>query len=154
MNSSSSFLYLLGIDLTSSHQTASASTLNFVSCYQGYQCARLEVPLNWSSSAIPSNGNDTAILAIVKLSAQVDPSDERYGGSIITNPGTAVSPAHDGHNYSIVNQVALVSPVCRTYSPEEKKSRKPWTAPVMRPTPASSTSSPLILEAWAIPCPL
>ncbi|OOF94476.1 hypothetical protein ASPCADRAFT_50335, partial [Aspergillus carbonarius ITEM 5010] len=87
MNSSSSFLYLLGIDLTSSHQTASASTLNFVSCYQGYQCARLEVPLNWSSSAIPSNGNDTAILAIVKLSAQVDPSDERYGGSIITNPG-------------------------------------------------------------------
>ncbi|PWY96770.1 alpha/beta-hydrolase [Aspergillus sclerotioniger CBS 115572] len=85
------FLFILlsfvGINLTSFPQTVSASTLNFVPCYQDYQCARLEVPLDWSASPIPNDANDTAILAIIKLSAQVDPTDERYGGSIIINPG-------------------------------------------------------------------
>lgn len=68
-------------------QTAPASTLNFVPCYQNYSCARLEVPLDWSDIT----ENDTVILAIIKLSTEVDHSDKRYGGSIIINPGTQYS---------------------------------------------------------------
>ncbi|RDH19486.1 hypothetical protein M747DRAFT_323680 [Aspergillus niger ATCC 13496] len=64
--------------------TAPGSALNFIPCYQDYLCARLEVPLDWSASAIE---NKTAALAVIKLPAQVDPADERYGGSIIVNPG-------------------------------------------------------------------
>ncbi|GKZ70395.1 hypothetical protein AnigIFM50267_006037 [Aspergillus niger] len=64
--------------------TAPGSALNFIPCYQDYLCARLEVPLDWSASAIENN---TAALAVIKLPAQVDPADERYGGSIIVNPG-------------------------------------------------------------------
>ncbi|PYH37720.1 uncharacterized protein BO87DRAFT_448225 [Aspergillus neoniger CBS 115656] len=63
--------------------TTPASTLNFVPCYQNYSCARLEVPLDWSDTT----NNDTVILAIIKLSTEVNHSDKRYGGSIIINPG-------------------------------------------------------------------
>ncbi|XRM42152.1 hypothetical protein ABZX51_005381 [Aspergillus tubingensis] len=65
------------------NSTAPASTLNFVPCYQNYSCARLEVPLDWSDTT----DNDTVILAIIKLSTEVDHGDKRYGGSIIINPG-------------------------------------------------------------------
>ncbi|OJZ83687.1 hypothetical protein ASPFODRAFT_220656 [Aspergillus luchuensis CBS 106.47] len=65
------------------NSTTPASTLNFVPCYQNYSCARLEVPLDWSDTT----NNDTAILAIIKLSTEVDHSDKRYGGSIVINPG-------------------------------------------------------------------
>ncbi|OJJ68284.1 hypothetical protein ASPBRDRAFT_185215 [Aspergillus brasiliensis CBS 101740] len=63
---------------------APASTLDFVPCYQNFSCARLEVPLDWSANA---SDNETAILAIIKLTTEVDHSDKRYGGSIIINPG-------------------------------------------------------------------
>ncbi|PYI01095.1 hypothetical protein BO78DRAFT_473545 [Aspergillus sclerotiicarbonarius CBS 121057] len=66
------------------NSTASVLTLNFIPCYQDYECARLEVPLDWSAD---TTENDTAILAIIKLPAQIDPTDGRYGGAIIMNPG-------------------------------------------------------------------
>jgi pimeloyl-ACP methyl ester carboxylesterase len=52
-------------------------------CYQRFQCARLEVPLDWSNL---SNPNKVAI-ALARLPAQVDANDATFGGTIILNPG-------------------------------------------------------------------
>src|SRR2546421_6413842 len=52
-------------------------------CYGRLQCARLEVPLDWSNI---SNPNKVAI-AVARLPAQVDTNDPTFGGTIILNPG-------------------------------------------------------------------
>lgn len=73
--------------------------LKYHSCYDGFQCARLEVPLDWV------NGTDgrTAVIAIAKLPAVVSDDDPSFGGSILVNPGgpgaSGVSYIRaDGHN--------------------------------------------------------
>ncbi|KAH8690470.1 TAP-like protein-domain-containing protein [Talaromyces proteolyticus] len=57
--------------------------LTYYDCYDGFQCARLEVPLDWANST----DNRTAIIAIAKLPAVVSDSDPSFGGSIFVNPG-------------------------------------------------------------------
>lgn len=52
-------------------------------CYEGLQCARLEVPLDWSNL---SNPNKVAI-AVARLPAKVDDNDPSFGGTIVLNPG-------------------------------------------------------------------
>ena len=52
-------------------------------CYPGYQCARLQVPLDWLD---PTNSH-TAAIALVKRPASVHPTDPTYGGPILLNPG-------------------------------------------------------------------
>lgn len=52
-------------------------------CYPGYQCARLEVPLDWLNASNPH----TAAIALVKRPASVPPTDPTYGGPILINPG-------------------------------------------------------------------
>lgn len=57
--------------------------LEYHDCYDGFRCARLEVPLDWL------NGTDArkATIAITKLPAVVSDDDATFGGSIFTNPG-------------------------------------------------------------------
>ncbi len=57
--------------------------LAYHDCYDEYQCARLEVPLDWL------NASDTrrATIAMIKLPAIVPDTDETFGGPIFTNPG-------------------------------------------------------------------
>jgi pimeloyl-ACP methyl ester carboxylesterase len=57
--------------------------LKYHKCYGPFECARLEVPLDWSNL---SNLN-TVALAITRLPAVVDVTDESFGGTIILNPG-------------------------------------------------------------------
>ncbi|KXH32425.1 hypothetical protein CNYM01_00973 [Colletotrichum nymphaeae SA-01] len=57
--------------------------LQYYDCGDGFQCARLEVPLDWSS---PTK-NSTASIGIVKLSATVPNDDPSFAGSILINPG-------------------------------------------------------------------
>lgn len=57
--------------------------LAYHECYQRLECARLEVPLDWSNL---SNPNKVAI-GIARLPAQVDANDSTFGGTIILNPG-------------------------------------------------------------------
>ncbi|UKZ82922.1 hypothetical protein TrVFT333_010722 [Trichoderma virens FT-333] len=52
-------------------------------CYDGLQCARLEVPLDWTNST----DTRTAVIAIAKLPAVVSDNDPSFGGSIFVNPG-------------------------------------------------------------------
>lgn len=58
--------------------------LRYSPCYNGFQCARLLMPLDWLNTA---SINETVALAIIKLPATVDPNDESFGGTLITNPG-------------------------------------------------------------------
>ncbi|OCT54899.1 proteinase [Cladophialophora carrionii] len=57
--------------------------LKYHKCYSVFECARLEVPLDWSNL---SNAN-TVTLAITRLPAVVDVTDESFGGTIVINPG-------------------------------------------------------------------
>lgn len=57
--------------------------LEYHDCYDGYKCARLEVPLDWTNST----DTRTAVIAIAKLPAVVSDDDPSFGGSIFVNPG-------------------------------------------------------------------
>jgi len=52
-------------------------------CYQGFQCARLLVPLDWQNHSNPAR----VALAVIRLPARVPEDDPSHGGSIILNPG-------------------------------------------------------------------
>jgi len=65
-------------------KSVSPSTgLEYHKCYEGLQCARLEVPLDWNNA---SNKN-TVVLAIARIPAKVPLSDPSFGGTILLNPG-------------------------------------------------------------------
>ncbi|THY28918.1 hypothetical protein D6D00_03967 [Aureobasidium pullulans] len=69
---------------TFSWDTVEPSTsLEYSSCYEGYQCAKLELPMDYW------NGTTDAMvtLALVKKPAAVPVTDPRYGGVILMNPG-------------------------------------------------------------------
>ncbi|KAF7920351.1 uncharacterized protein EAE98_009044 [Botrytis deweyae] len=58
--------------------------LSFHSCYRSFECARLEVPLDWNNQSIDLR---RVAIALIKLPSKVNAGDPRHGGSIIINPG-------------------------------------------------------------------
>ncbi|KAH8883242.1 hypothetical protein GQ53DRAFT_627118, partial [Thozetella sp. PMI_491] len=60
-----------------------ATKLAYHPCYDGFLCARLQVPMDWHDR---ENGKTVAI-AIITLPAVVDVDDPAYGGPIFSNPG-------------------------------------------------------------------
>lgn len=63
---------------------ASSKTLEWTPCFDEYQCARLDVPQDWSET--PST-DARASIAIAKLPAKVNVTDPRYAGPVLLNPG-------------------------------------------------------------------
>ncbi|KAJ7064208.1 Alpha/Beta hydrolase protein [Mycena amicta] len=59
-----------------------STKLTWVPCNSVFQCARLEVPLDYSS---PHLG--TATLAVIRLPANVSTTDPTYRGPVLFNPG-------------------------------------------------------------------
>ncbi|PVF98198.1 alpha/beta-hydrolase [Serendipita vermifera] len=57
-------------------------TLHLVPCYDGFECARLEVPLDYHD---PDAGR--AAIAMVRYPTKVDRNSESYKGPILCNPG-------------------------------------------------------------------
>ena len=74
----------MSISLIRLKQPASRE-LEYQPCYGTFQCARLEVPMDWH---YPRNGN-TVGLAIIKLPAKVPVTDHRYGGAVVIGFGKA-----------------------------------------------------------------
>ncbi|PYH42471.1 putative proteinase [Aspergillus saccharolyticus JOP 1030-1] len=70
-------------DFTWDQITPSAS-LEYHDCFDGFQCARLEVPMDYHRA--DGHGQRFAI-AITRLPAKVPVTDPRYGGAVLINPG-------------------------------------------------------------------
>jgi pimeloyl-ACP methyl ester carboxylesterase len=60
--------------------------LQYHPCYETFKCARLQVPLDWSTPNTSLSGPHAAI-AIVTLPATVPVTDPAYAGPILLNPG-------------------------------------------------------------------
>ncbi|KAJ5108463.1 hypothetical protein N7456_005138 [Penicillium angulare] len=65
-------------------QILPSEKLQYHDCDDGFQCARLEVPMDYEAKD-PKARKFT--LAIAKLPAKVPISDPRYGGAVLINPG-------------------------------------------------------------------
>lgn len=52
-------------------------------CYTSFQCARLQVPLDWTNSSNPNHVS----LALTKVPAVVSHHDPKFGGTVLINPG-------------------------------------------------------------------
>ncbi len=62
---------------------APSKSLEYHQCYDGFQCARLTVPLDWKNTSDPR----IAVIAVIKLPAVVPDSDPSFAGAVLTNPG-------------------------------------------------------------------
>ncbi|KAJ7064209.1 TAP-like protein-domain-containing protein [Mycena amicta] len=87
-------LFLLALAASSTAQNTfdwsqlePSTNLTWVDCNSGFQCARLEVPLDYSS---PNIG--TATIAVIRLPANVSSSDSTYRGPLLFNPGGPGGP--------------------------------------------------------------
>ncbi|KAL1999010.1 hypothetical protein VTN02DRAFT_5207 [Thermoascus thermophilus] len=65
-------------------QIKPSSEIQYHDCFDGLQCARLEVPMDYRRT--DGKGRKFAI-AVVRLPAKVPVTDPRYGGAILINPG-------------------------------------------------------------------
>ncbi|KXX73962.1 Tripeptidyl aminopeptidase [Madurella mycetomatis] len=64
--------------------------LHYHPCYGSFRCARLQVPLDWTTVDTVSNRNSSsawATIAIISLPASVPETDSSFGGTVIMNPG-------------------------------------------------------------------
>ncbi|OHF04004.1 hypothetical protein CORC01_00866 [Colletotrichum orchidophilum] len=73
--------------------TKPTKDLQYYDCGDGFQCGRLEVPLDWSNP----DKNSTVAIGIVKLPATVPNDDPSFAGSVLINPG---GPAVSGTNFA------------------------------------------------------
>ncbi|EEB97476.1 hypothetical protein MPER_03199 [Moniliophthora perniciosa FA553] len=56
--------------------------LAWIDCYEGFECGRLQVPLNYSNPEGPS-----AAIALIRIRANVSIDSAEYLGPILFNPG-------------------------------------------------------------------
>jgi hypothetical protein len=78
--------------LFSWEDTPPSKSLEYRDCGDGFQCARLEVPMDYNRSNSESR---KFTLAVVRLPARVPVADPRYGGAILINPGESICTAED-----------------------------------------------------------
>ncbi|KAF2013380.1 hypothetical protein BU24DRAFT_483091, partial [Aaosphaeria arxii CBS 175.79] len=65
-------------------QIEATESFKFHSCFDGFQCSKLKVPLDYFNGTFPK---ETVSIAVAKLPAKVPVDDPRYGGPIFINPG-------------------------------------------------------------------
>ncbi|KAH8732789.1 TAP-like protein-domain-containing protein [Phaeosphaeriaceae sp. PMI808] len=65
-------------------QIVASPQLKFHKCFDGFECAKLSLPLDYFNGTYP---DETVSIAITKLPAKVHLDDPRYGGPILLNPG-------------------------------------------------------------------
>ncbi|KAF7304000.1 Alpha beta hydrolase fold family [Mycena indigotica] len=137
-----------------------SANLSWVPCNSIFQCARLEVPLDYAS---PSLG--TAAIAVVRLPANVSTSSSAYRGPILFNPGgpggTGVEalvafaprfPALFGSQYDFVSfdprGVGVSTPPVSLFgSPVE---RALWDAGSFPTSLNASSDSTALVRSWGL----
>ncbi|EEY16959.1 conserved hypothetical protein [Verticillium alfalfae VaMs.102] len=64
-------------------------SLQYHDCYDRFKCARLKVPLDWTTanSSKCASSSRWAAIGIVTLPASVPETDPSFGGTILINPG-------------------------------------------------------------------
>ena len=62
-----------------------SASLEYSACFDGYECARLRVPLDWNATQVASG--ESVAIAIIRRPALVPITDQKYGGAILLNPG-------------------------------------------------------------------
>ncbi|KAH7106254.1 alpha/beta-hydrolase, partial [Auriculariales sp. MPI-PUGE-AT-0066] len=68
-----------------------STDFNWVKCFDEYECARLEVPLDWAKPK-----GDKAAIAVLRLPSKYSANDTQYRGPIIYNPG---GPGGSGNDF-------------------------------------------------------
>lgn len=63
--------------------------MDFHKCFDGFECAKLSLPLDYFNGTYP---DETISVAIAKLPAKVPIDDPRYGGPVLINPGGPGGP--------------------------------------------------------------
>ncbi|KAJ7115336.1 TAP-like protein-domain-containing protein [Mycena epipterygia] len=81
------------------HTLAATDTLVWTACYDGFECTRLNVPLDYAS---PSTGNAT--VAITRLPSTAPKS--KYRGPILLNPG---GPGGSGVDYVVESGASIAT---------------------------------------------
>jgi len=136
--------------------------LEYHECGGGFQCARLQLPLDWSATASPIYGEKFK-MAIVRAPAQVPVTDPRYGGQIILNFG---GPGAPGTYFAAIYAQALQTSFDAAYSygsetyvsdhpdaryfdliffdPRGIPNSTPWYTPFDNPVQAASLSSQVL----------
>lgn len=66
--------------------------LSYRACYDGFECARLVVPMDWQNETDPR----IVALAVIRLPAVVPASDPTFAGTVLTNPGGPGGSGVDG----------------------------------------------------------
>lgn len=64
-----------------------SKSLQYHNCGDEFQCARLEVPMDYNRT---DGKGRTFNLAVVRLPAKVPVTDPRYGGAVLINPGKTI----------------------------------------------------------------
>lgn len=75
-----------------------SAELQYHDCYDGFKCARLQVPMDWSNPTTNATQDNSVAIAIVTLPATVPPTDPSFGGTVITNPG---GPSGAGTTFNV-----------------------------------------------------
>lgn len=109
------------------HKISPSVSLEYHPCFEGFQCARLEVPLNWNETV--EGESDKAAIAVIKKPSKVAVTDPRYGGIILFNPGNKSTYVRNECIATCTDafQVDLAVPELVSYSGLAMPSRPSWT---------------------------
>ena len=89
--------------------------LDYVDCYGGFKCARLELPMDyWNGTT-----NATVSVAVVKQPAVVPVTHPKYGGVTLYNPG---GPGGSGVGF-LLNAAPLLREVVDSDDPDDENGR-------------------------------